>query len=133
MIYNGLRGYLRGDLDQPSGTVLAMTKGPIKGRNWMSPPFAAANPTFSITITAAAGGKVALQGTNDVVIRSDSGSELNPIEMDLLPTDTATWTDIQAATSSSVTGSFSTEYQFLRLIIDTQGTGTVMQAWVRWT
>jgi len=129
MIYNGLHGYIRGDLNQPADTVLVMTKGPIKGRNWN---YAATNPTYSITITSGASGKVILEGTNDVAIRSDSGGELNPIEMDLLPTDNASWASLQAATSSSVSGSISAEYQFLRLRIDTQGTGTVMQAWVRW-
>jgi hypothetical protein len=132
MIYNGKKGYISGDLNQPIGTVLAMTKGPIKGRNWN---YTATNPTYSITITSGSTGKVKLQGTNDVVIRDNTGGELNPIDTDLLPSDNATWTDIQIATSISVSSSFSTEYQFLRLIIDTQGVDGdyVTQAWVRWT
>jgi hypothetical protein len=130
MIYNGRKGYVDGSLNQATGTVLAMTKGPIKGRNWN---YTSTNPSYSITITAGATGTVALQGTNDVAIQ-DASNENNPIEMDLLPTQGATWTDIQAATSTSATGSITVEYQFLRLVIGTQGGANdyVTQAWVRW-
>jgi hypothetical protein len=129
MIYDGINGYVKGSLDLPSDSELAMTKGPIKGRNWM---YTATNPTYSITITAGATGTVKLQGTNDVAIREDSNSN-NPVATDLLPSTGASWSDIQAATNTSVSGSFATEYQFLRLVVGTQGTGTVTQAWVRWT
>lgn len=128
MIYDGIHGYLTGLLDQPVNTLLAITKGPIKGRNWH---FTSINPSYSITITAGASGAVKLQGTNDVAIR-DGNAELVPIETDLLPTDAASWADI-ATTGVSTTGSITVEYQFLRLIVSTQGTGYVKQAWVRWS
>lgn len=130
MIHDGRRGYVSGDLSQANNTVLAMTKGPIKGRNWN---YTSTNPSYSITISAGATGTVKLQGTNDVAYRSDSGGELTPIENDLLPTDAASWADLSgAATAVSVTGTITVEYQFLRLIIIATGTGFVNNAWVRW-
>lgn len=128
MIYDGVNGYLSGKLNQGAGVVLAMTKGPKKGRNWFA---TTVNPTYSITISAGAAGTVKLQGTSDVSIRSDADGRR--VETDLLPTENASWTDIQTATSTSVTGSFSAEYEFLRLVIGTAGSGYVMNAWVRWS
>lgn len=128
MIYNGRTGYINGSLNQVPPYLLAMTKGPIKGRNWN---FAATNPSFSVTVIGT--GAVKLQGTNDVAIRSDTGGELNPIEMDLLPTEGASWADLATVSAGTTTGSITVEYQFLRLIVSTQGTGTVLQAWVRWS
>lgn len=127
MIYDGRNGYIKGDLNQVAGTELAMTKGPVKDRNWYS----STDPVYSISIASGAVGSVKLQGTNDTSVREDSNSN-NPVATDLLPSSGAVWIDIQAATSTSVTGSFSTEYQFLRLVVGVQGTGTVTQAWVRW-
>lgn len=129
MIYDGVYGYLSGKLDQGAGVVLAMTKGPKKGRNWNA---TTVNPTFSISMSAGATGTVKLQGTNDVAIRS-AHDDRRRVETDLLPTENATWTDIQAATSTSVSGSISAEYEFLRLVIGTAGTGYVTNAWVRWS
>lgn len=131
MIYDGIRGYISGDMNQAADTVLIITKGPIKGRNWN---YAGTDPSYGIVITAAATGTVILEGTNDVAIRDDTGGELNPIEKDLLPTEGASWDTIHAATGVSVTGTFSTEYQFLRLRIATQGSAGdyVTRAFVRW-
>ena len=129
MIYDGVRGYLSGDLSQATGTVLAMTKGPIKGRNWMA---TTVNPAYSITMTTGTTGTVKLQGTNDYALKSASGQELNAVEKDILPTEGATWTDIQAATAVSASGTFSLEYAFLRLVVAASGTGYVLNAWVRW-
>jgi hypothetical protein len=128
MIYDGFRGYTKGSLNQAVNTVLALTKGPLAGKNWMN---SGVNPAYSITITAGATGAVKLQGTNDVAYGSSDDS-LNPVSMDFGPKFNASWSDIQTATSSSVTGTFATSYAFLRLIISTQGTGTVRQAWVSW-
>jgi hypothetical protein len=128
MIFDGKNGYLSGDLSQPDGTVLAMTKGPIKGRNFYS----SHNPTYSIVITAGATGTVALQGTNDIALKDGNDPGVS-IEKDILPTEGATWTDIQAATAVSASGSVAAEYEFLRLIIVASGTGIVQTAWVRWS
>jgi hypothetical protein len=119
MIYDGRNGYVSGDLSQPNNTVLAMTKGPVKGRNFYS----SHNPAYSISMSNGATGTVSLQGTNDIALR----------ETEFLPTENASWTDIQAATSTSVTGTFATEYEFLRIKIVATGTGFVTQAWVRWS
>lgn len=129
MIYDGINGYLSGKLDQGADVVLAMTKGPRKGRNWNTPTV---NPTYNITMSTGATGTVKLQGTNDVAIRS-AHDDRRMIETDLLPKENASWTDIQAATSISASGNFSTEYEFLRLVIGTTGTGYVTNAWVRWS
>lgn len=128
MIYDGIHGYLSGDLNVPVDTVLAVTKGPITGRNWFNFDI---DPTYSISITAAAGGAVALQGTNDVALQDGDAPGVS-IQKDILPTEAATWTDIQASTSTSATGTFNTSYEYLRLIVTTQGTGFVTQAWVKW-
>lgn len=128
MIYDGRNGYLKGNLDRAIGTIVAMTKGPVKEKNWHNTTI---NPAFSITITAGASGAVALQGTNDVVYRQNADSP-GIVGGDILPKDNATWTDIQAATSTSQTGTFVVSYEFIRLVITTSGTGTVTNAWVRW-
>lgn len=128
MIYDGINGYLKGNMNQAVGTILAQTKGPVTGVNW----FSTNDPAYSITIIpSGATGAVELQGTNDVVLR-ENGNDLNPIGMDLLPSTTASWTTI-ATTSSTTSGTFSVGYEFLQLIISTEGTGTVLHAWVRWS
>ena len=128
MIYNGKNGgYVSGNLNQPVNTVLASMKGPIQGRNWYATSI---NPAYNITITSGATGAVKLQGTNDVAVRQ--GFDDCSVATDLLPTDNASWSDIQGATSTTVSGTFSTAYQFLLLIISTQGTGYVTRAWVKW-
>ncbi len=117
-------GYVSGNLDQPVNTVLASMKGPIKGRNW----FSTSNPAYSITISAGAVGAVALEGTNDSAVRVGGNCEV-----DDLPTDGATWTAIQASTSTSQNGSLTVEYKFLRLVVKTRGAGNVTQAWAKWS
>lgn len=128
MIYNGRTGWIRGDLNQPVDTVLVVTKGPIKGRNWNNTNF---NPTYSISISSGATGQVTLEGTNDIVYASNDDSP-NTVSADLLPATDASWSTIHAATSTSVTGSFSTSYWYLRLRITAQGDGVVTNAWVYW-
>lgn len=128
MIYDGRRGYLTGDLNQATGTLLAITKGPIKGRNWN---YTSTNPSYSVTVVGT--GAVKLQGINSVDIHDSTGGELVPIDMDLLPTEGASWTDLATVSAGTTTGSIVAEYQFLRLIVSTQGTGVCTQAWVRWT
>lgn len=128
MIFDGKRGYLSGDLSQPNGTVLAMTKGPMKGRNW----FSVDNPMYSIVMSAGATGTVALQGTTNVALQ-DANSPGVAVEKDMLPPQGATWTAIQAATAVSASGTFTTEYEFLQLVIVATGTGFVQTAWVRWS
>lgn len=129
MIYDGRRGYLRGNLDEPDGTVLAMTVGPIEGRNWHN---TTVDPVYSITITAGASGKLSLQGTNDVAYRSNTDDRVT-VSANILPADDATWADIVDGTDSSVDGTISTSYEFLRVIVKTSGTGICTQAWVRWS
>lgn len=103
-----------------------MTAGPIKGRNWHTP---FTNPQYQIILAAAGTGAVKLQGTNTVALDGQ-----NLTEMDILPTQGASWSDIDTATeTTSVTGTFSTEYEYLRLIVSTQGTGMVVTSWVRWS
>jgi hypothetical protein len=126
MIFDGIRGYIKGSLDLPAGTVLAITKGPIKGKNWHNNNF---NPTYEITITPSATGTVTLEGTNDVVFASSDDSG---VSADFLPPENATWDTLQAATSTTVSGTITTSYWFLRLRIVTQGDGTVINAWVYW-
>jgi len=126
MIYDGINGYTKGSLNHPANTILAITKGPIAGRNWHNSSF---DPTYSITITAGAGGAVTLEGPNDVVFASSDDSR---IAYDFLPPEGASWTTLQAATSTSASGTITTSYWFLRLRITTQGTGTVLNAWVFW-
>src|ERR1051326_1953966 len=127
MIYNGRSGYVSGNLNQPVNTVLASMRGPVQGRNWYATTI---NPTYSIIISSGAGGAVKLQGTNDVAVRQ--GFDDCSVALDTLPTDGASWTDIQGATSTTVSGSVSASYQFLRLIITTQGTGYINRALVKW-
>ncbi len=125
MIYNGRTGYVSGNLNQSANTILAMTAGPVKGRNWYSVD----NPAYQIVfVGSAATAVVKLQGTNTVAFDG-----VNLTEMDILPTQGASWSDIVVATApTSVTGTFSTEYEYLRLIITTQGTGYILNAWTRW-
>lgn len=114
----------------PVGTPLAMMKGPIKGRNW----YDLVN-NINYSVTQIGDGAVALQGTNDIALRAVRPDEPNPVERGFLPTETATWTDILASTSTAgtTTGNFATQYQFLRLVVTSQGTtGIVTQAWVQW-
>ncbi len=128
MIFDGINGYVKGDLDQAVGTILAMIKGPIKGKNWNNTSF---DPTYAITITGGAMGAVALEGTNDVVYASNDDSRVT-ISADLLPAPGASWTAIHSGTTSSVSGTITTSYWFLRLRVSTQGAGTVTNAWVNW-
>jgi hypothetical protein len=127
MIYDGRNGYVKGTLNQPVDTVLAIIKGPVLNKNWYS----GNDPTYSITITSGASGAVALEGTNDVAYQSN-GADPVTVSADFLPANGATWTAIHASTSTSVSGTVSAGYEFIRLIIKTQGTGIVTQAWVRW-
>lgn len=128
MIFDGRNGYVKGDMDQAADTVLAMIRGPVAMSNWHN---TTNDPTYAIVITAGAAGTVALQGTNDVVYSSNDDSR-NSVSKDFNPPFDAVWTDIQAATAVSVSGTFSTEYRFLRLVIVDQGVGTVLTAWVNW-
>lgn len=112
--------------DQPAGTVIGVQKGPVQARNWFSTTI---DPAYSV-VQSGGTGVVALEGTNDVALRNANGDYTNWTS-DLLPTENAVWTEI-AANSASFSGTFNTEYQFLRLRIKTQGTGTVNSAWVRW-
>jgi hypothetical protein len=129
MIFSGKTGYVSGNLNQAVNTVLAMTAGPVKGRNWYSVD----NPQYQIVFESiAATGVVQLQGTNTVALGFGQPSP-NPVEVDILPTEGASWTMIATATApTSISGTFSTEYEYLRLIISTQGTGYVLNAWTRW-
>jgi hypothetical protein len=128
MIYNGRTGWVRGDLNQPVDTILAMTKGPIKGKNWFNTNF---DPTYSITITSGASGAVVLEGTNDITFASNDDSP-NTVSADLLPAQDATWDTIAGPTSSDTDGTITTSYWYLRLRITTQGDGVVTNAWVYW-
>ena len=128
MIYDGLNGYVKGSMDVPNDTVLAMIKGPIKGKNWHNSSF---DPAYAITITSGATGEVTLEGTNDVVYASNDDSRVT-ISADILPASDASWSTIQADTSTSASGTISTSYWFLRLRVATQGDGTVTSAWVDW-
>jgi hypothetical protein len=124
MIFDGVNGYTKGSLDRPVNTVLAITKGPVAGRNWHNSSF---DPTYSITITSGATGAVTLEGTNDVVFATADDAT-----HDFLPPDNASWTTLQAPTTASASGTISTSYWFIRLRVTTQGTGTVLNAWVLW-
>lgn len=126
MIFDGINGYTKGSLNHPVNTILAITKGPIAGRNWFNSSF---DPTYAITITPGASGAVTLEGTNDVVFASSDDSR---VAYDFLPPESASWATIQAPTSASASGTISTSYWFLRLRITTQGDGTVLNAWVYW-
>lgn len=108
-----------------ANTVLGMIKGPKRGRNWFD---TVNDPSYIITQTGA--GTIALQGTNDVASRAVR-DEPHPVEFEIMPTDAATWTDIVAASSASVNGSWSVAYEFIRLMVVTPGVGTV-KALVRW-
>lgn len=115
-------------LNQPVGTRLGCTVGPVSMRNWFN---TINDPAYSITISSDATGAVALQGTNDVALRSPYG-ELNPTAWEMLPTEDATWTDIQASTDTTVTGTWAIEYKFIQIVITTQGSGTVGPAYCIW-
>jgi hypothetical protein len=128
MIFDGVNGYVKGSLNVPVDTVLAMIKGPIKGKNWYNTSF---DPTYAITISSGAAGAVALEGTNDVVYASNDDSRVT-VSADILPAPNASWTTIQAGTSTSASGTITTSYWFLRLRVSTQGAGTVTNAWVSW-
>jgi hypothetical protein len=128
MIFDGRRGYVKGNLNLPNGTILAMIKGPIALKNYFN---TATQPQYSITVTPGATGTVALQGTNDVAYQSNDDSRVT-VSADLLPAPGAVWTDIAAAGSVTVSGSVATAYNFLRLIIVASGTGIVTNAWISW-
>lgn len=129
MIYDGLRGYLRGDVNQPANTVLAMTKGPRLNKNW----FSTVNPAYNIVLSADIAGKVKLQGTNDVALQDSGGGDRTPIQEDILPTETAVWSDIiEASVVGATTGTFATSYWYIRLIVSVQDVGTVLKAYVIW-
>lgn len=108
----------------PVGTVLATIKGPVQGRNWFATTI---NPAYEIVQTGGTG-IVKLQGTNDVSPRS---YDPNPFTYEMIPDEGASWTDI-ATDNDTVSGTFATQYQVLRIIVSTQGTGDVILAWVRW-
>lgn len=128
MIFNGFTGFISGSLNVPAGTVLRQIRGPVAGWNYFN---TTTEPFYQINITPGATGTVALQGTNDIAYTSDDGAMVT-VQADLLPTDGATWTNIQAATSVSASGMFSTSYQFLQLIVVSQGSGTIINAFVQW-
>lgn len=129
MIFDGRNGYVKGDMNVAVGTILAMIKGPILGKNWNNPNF---NPAYAITITTGAAGAVSLQGTNDVVYSSNDDSRVT-VSADLNPSYTATWDTLAGPTSVSASGTFAVSYFFLRLVVTTQGAGTVTNAWVTWS
>jgi hypothetical protein len=114
---------------QPAAnTVLSMIKGPKRGRNWFD---TVNDPSYQIVQTG--NGTIALQGTNNVASRAVHADERNPVEFEILPIDGATWTDIVPATSASVSGTWSVQYEFIRLMVVTPDTGTgTVKALVRW-
>ncbi len=128
MIFDGRNGFVKGNMDVPVDTILAMIKGPIKNKNWFNSSF---DPAYSITITSGATGTVTLEGTNDVVYASNDDSRVT-VSADLLPAYDATWDTLQADTSTSASGTITTSYWFLRLRVSTQGDGIVTNAWVNW-
>jgi hypothetical protein len=111
-------------LNQPTGTVLAQTIGPVKGVNW----FAAADPIYNVLMTSGVG-TIQLQGTSDIVRRLGSYDEY-----DFLPAWGASWTTIATISANALLQDFgSTGYNFIQIIISTTGTGTIYQAWVKWS
>jgi hypothetical protein len=128
MIFDGVNGYVKGSLNVPINTVLALQAGPVAMRNWYNTTI---NPSYWINISGGATGAVELQGTNDIVYASNDDS-LVSVSKNLNLDPNATWTTIQAATSTSVTGTFDTSYYFLQLIVTTQGSGVIFNAGVYW-
>lgn len=111
-------------LNQPVGTVLAQTIGPVKGVNW----FSTNDPIYNIRMTTGMGA-VQLQGTTDIARRLGAYDEY-----DFLPSYNATWTTIATVSSDALLQDFgSTAYNFIQLIISTTGVGTIFQAWVIWS
>jgi hypothetical protein len=108
-------------LNQAVNTVLAQTEGPVALKNWYNTTI---DPTYTVNISGTGAAK--LQGTNTITDRLGSFDEY-----DMLPTDGASWSDIATFSSGSTTNTFSTSYKFIRLIISTQGTGTIT-GWVIW-
>lgn len=128
MIFDGINGYVKGSMNVAPGTILAMIRGPIKGKNWNNANF---DPTYAITISPGATGVVSFEGTNDIVYASNDDSRVT-VSADLLPASSATWTPIDGG-SVSTGGTIATSYWFLRLVVATQGDGTVLNAWVSWS
>jgi hypothetical protein len=128
MIFDGINGYVKGTMNLPVGTIYTMIVGPVTGVNKHS----GNDASYGIVVTAGASGKYKLQGTNDVSYVSNDDSRVS-VSKNLLPTEASVWTDIQAASSSSTSGTFATDYAFIRLVVDTNGTGTILSAYVQWT
>jgi hypothetical protein len=106
-----------------AGDVLKQMRGPMTGRNWFD---TAVDPIYNIRQTGTA--VIRLEGTNDRALRSDYP---NPFTKDMEPSEGASWTSI-ASGAGALSGSITVDYEFLRLVCVTAGTGDILEAWVRW-
>lgn len=135
------------DLNQSAGTIFSIIRGPLFfpvtkiRKNVYANGASASDVLASYTLTVIGLGTATIQGTNDVVVTASggggSGSQPKPYAFDAAPSSTASWANviqqIGAGTNTTtipVTGVV--EFAFLRLVVTTQGVGTVTEASAVW-